>query len=87
MSNDHIETNLGPEWDEALLRRLRDAVAKRGGSMREVSWGVGGSQEIVEYEILLREGALTATSETYIGLVLRGPRTIVEELAEVVSLK
>jgi hypothetical protein len=85
MPTDPFERNLGPEWDEALLRRLREAVAERGGNMWETSWGVGGSQEIIEYEILLRGTTLTATSETYMGLILRGPHAVVEELASVVT--
>jgi hypothetical protein len=82
---DASERHLGPEWDEALLRRLRQAVAELGGSMRETSWGVGGSQEVVEYEILCRGATLTATAETYVGLVLRGPPPAVDELARMVS--
>jgi hypothetical protein len=85
MSTEVSEMHLGPEWDEALLLRLRQAVAELGGSMRETSWGFGGSQEIIEYEILCRGATLTATSETYMGLILRGPHWIVEELASIVS--
>ena len=84
-SNDEFEKNLGPEWDGALLLRLRKAVADFGGDMKEASWGVGGSQEIVSYEISLRGATLTATAETYIGLLLRGPRSAVEEIAGLVS--
>jgi hypothetical protein len=84
--DDQVERTLGPEWDAALLVRLRQAVTERGGSMRETSWGVGGSQEIVEYEILLRGATLSAMAETYMGLVLRGPQSIVQELARGVAL-
>ena len=84
-STDVAEKHLGPEWDEALLLRLRQAVAELGGSMRETSWGFGGSQEIIEYEILCRGASLTATSETYMGLKLRGPHLIVEAIASIVS--
>ena len=83
--NDISVKHLGPEWDEALLLRLRQAVRELGGSMSETSWGVGGSQEIIEYEILCRGASLTAESETYMGLSLRGPHWIVEELASIVS--
>jgi hypothetical protein len=85
MPDDHSQRHLGPEWDGALLLRLRQAVAELGGDMREASWGVGGSQEISEYEIHLRGVTLTATAETYMGLTLRGPVSIVEELAGMVS--
>jgi hypothetical protein len=85
MSDDLSGKHLGPEWDGALLLRLRQAVAELGGTMREVSWGVGGSQEICEYEIHLRGVTLTAIGETYMGLVLRGPHSMVEELAGMVS--
>jgi hypothetical protein len=76
-----LEKNLGPEWDEALLSLLRKVVGDLGGEMRETSWAVGGSQEVIGYEILLREVTLTATAETYVGLLLRGPRLAVEEIA------
>lgn len=84
-STEPLETNLGPEWDEALRSRLRKAVGDLGGEIRETSWGVGGSQEVIEYEILLRGATLTATAETYVGLLLRGPRSAVEEIAGLVG--
>jgi hypothetical protein len=83
-SADEFERNLGPEWDEALLLRLRQAVSNMGGDMKETSWAVGGSQEIITYDIRLRGLTLTATAETYIGLLLRGPRSVVDEIAELV---
>ena len=80
-----VERNLGSEWDETLLLRLRKAIADLGGDMTETSRGVGGSQEVAEYEILVRGVTITATAETYMGLLLRGPLEIVDEIAELVS--
>jgi hypothetical protein len=84
-SIDSFERELGPEWDEALLMRLRKTVTDLGGKMKETSRRIAGSQEVIEYEILLRGETVTVTAETYMGLVLRGPHSLVEEVAGLVS--
>jgi hypothetical protein len=40
---------------------------------------------VIEYEIVFPGITLSATAETYIGLVVRGPQTIIEELAGLVA--
>jgi hypothetical protein len=72
--------NLGPEWDEQLLARLRIAVVELGGTMTEQSWLVGGSQEVCSYNIELAGEQIIATAETYVGLSIRGPAHLVEKL-------
>ncbi len=74
------EINLGPEWDEQLLARLRTAVIEFGGTMTEQSWLVGGSQEICSYNIELAGEQIVATAETYVGLSIRGPAHLIEKL-------
>ena len=49
--------------------------------MKEVSWGVGGSQEVCSYRIILPAGVIEATAETYMGLVIRGPSSLVLRIA------
>ncbi len=80
-----LEIELGPEWDSDLLAKLRVAVTSAGGTMKELSWGVGGSQEVCAYEIQLPGGAIEATAETYMGLVIRGPSTLVQQIAVAVK--
>ena len=84
-SPEEIVVCLGSECDSLLLKRLRNAVQTAGGSMSEVSWGVGGSQEVAVYEIVLPLGQLIATAETYVGLSLRGPVLLVNEITRAVS--
>jgi hypothetical protein len=71
---------LGSETDENLLIRLRQSVEILGGKMAEIEYLIGGSQEIIVYEITLPAGKLFAESETYIGLTLLGHQEQVELL-------
>ncbi|NJA08199.1 hypothetical protein HC024_21050 [Methylococcaceae bacterium WWC4] len=77
-----VEVQLGSETDEVLLQALARCVVGRGGTIREVQAGVGGSQEIVVFEIRLNGAILEAISETYMGLSLRGPADAVTSLAQ-----
>jgi len=63
---------------------LEAAVAARGGSIVESSYGVAGSQEIIIYKVVVPGGRLQVTSETFIGLVLNGPAPLVHELSNAV---
>jgi hypothetical protein len=78
------EVCLGSETDTALLAALKSVVLMSGGSMAETTFGVGGSQELITYSIAVPGGQIEAVSETYIGLSLRGPTAIVEEIAQAV---
>jgi len=80
-ANELATLRIGEEHDPALLSRLRAAVAGLGGSMTDSVWGVGGSQEITKHEISLLDGAIEAEAETYIGLSLRGPVQLVQQVA------
>ncbi len=76
-----VSVTLGEEHDAVLWSRLSAAVAARGGSIIESSYGVGGSQEVIVYEVALPAGRLELTSETYVGLVLKGAVQLVRELS------
>lgn len=78
---DEAQIILGPEWDSALITRLHRVIESLGGSIRESSWRVSGSQEVCTYAIRLAGGRLTANSETYMGLSLRGPAHLVQRIA------
>lgn len=84
MDISHSEITLGDEYDAALLARLKSAVIAHGGTFSESSHHVAGSQELVVYSIKLPSGELTATCETYMGLVLRGPAELVQKIFEAV---
>ena len=78
---------LGAETDDVLFERLRAEVLALGGSIQNAEWTIGGSQEVTTYTILLPEGRLEAIAETYVGLSLRGPASMVSLLAKRVSGK
>jgi len=80
-----VEVSLGAESDLVLLARLRSVVHAAGGSMSEQSWSIGGSQEVIAYEIILPTGRLVATAETYVGLSIRGPAPLVHEVSHAVQ--
>jgi len=77
---EEVEVVLGAEFDSALLKQLRSVVEAAGGHMSEAFFGVGGSQEITRYDVVLPAGKLVATSETYIGLSIRGSAALVQEV-------
>jgi len=76
---------LGSETDDALFHRLNATVRALGGSMSDSEWVLGGSQEIMIYRILLPGGTLEAVAETYVGLCLRGPDSLVTILSNHIS--
>jgi hypothetical protein len=72
---------LGDEYDDALFRRLYDAVERLGGTIQDQDWQLGGSQEVVTFTIELPDGRLEAIAETYAGLSLSGPESLVAQVA------
>jgi hypothetical protein len=72
---------LGDEYDNAVFQRLSKAVARLGGTIKRREWALGGSQEVTTFDIELPEGKLEAIAETYIGLSLCGPGTLVARVA------
>ena len=48
-------------------------------------WRVGGSQELDSGRVKLGDAVITIESETYMGLTIEGPRSIVEALVQEVS--
>lgn len=77
-----IEVTLGSETDDALFERLVAEVRAMGGSITDKEWQLGGSQEVVTFQITLPDGDLEAVCDTYAGLFLRGEPGKARELAE-----
>ncbi len=75
------EIVLGDEYDDALFARLATEIAALGGVITDKEWTLGGSQEVTVFQIALPDGNIEAVAETYIGLSLRGPTALVEQLA------
>jgi uncharacterized protein YihD (DUF1040 family) len=82
---EEVEVLLGAEFDSALFQRLVKVVTAAGGQMSEASYAVGGSQEVKTYDVVLPSGKLVVTRETYVGLSLRGPAEIVQEVRRAVQ--
>jgi hypothetical protein len=69
-----IETwRAGPEYDNAVQRRLKAVLLELGYRPSIKWWGVGGSQELLHWELAGALGELTVEAETYIGLTITGP--------------
>lgn len=81
------QVRLGNENDVNLFDKLCAEVLALGGSIQESDWVVVGSQEIRTYTIILPEGRLEANAETYVGLSLRGPSSLVSALVANMSGK
>ena len=81
-----FDIELGREWDDGLLSKLRNVVMQAGGTMNELSWDVGGSQEVTTYRIQLPGGSIEVTAETYTGIVIRGPSALVQQIAAAVKV-
>jgi hypothetical protein len=76
---------LGPEYDAVTRDALRSVLVDLGVSMQEVSWGVGGSQEIETVIVVLGGRKLTVEAETYVGLSITGDVDLVTAVAERVA--
>lgn len=78
-SPQEVAVVIGSAYDVRLLDQLRKFVVEEGGSIREKSYTVAGSQEVVVYAIALPKGAIEAVSETHVGLWLFGPASLVAQ--------
>jgi hypothetical protein len=72
--------NVGPEFNEALLRRLGATLRACGYAVDSRSWGVAGSQELSTWNVTGPRGVLLVEAETYIGLTVTGARPLIDEL-------
>jgi hypothetical protein len=78
---EEIRIELGAEYDIDLWAALRLVLLRRHAVELHTSWGLGGSQEIQALTLLLENQVIAIESETYMGLSIVGPRSIVEDLA------
>lgn len=76
---------LGPEYDDATREALKAVLLELGASKIDVSWGVGGSQEIESAVVKIRGRTITVQAETYIGLTIAGDDDLVSSVADRVS--
>jgi hypothetical protein len=75
---------LGSEYDDSLREVLRNVLMQLGGKGFSCDWGVGGSQEIERTQVQLGANRVIIEAETYIGLSIRGPSELVNQIRDIV---
>lgn len=71
---------VGDEYDEAAFARLKRALSDLEYSIRDRWNGVAGSQDIQHWTVVSPGGDLTIESETYVGLSVEGPSSLIADL-------
>ena len=82
MKIEKIKVILGDEYDENLRNTLRNVMLNKHAISVDKSWGVGGSQEVETWHVMLGNDLLVIEAETYVGLSIVGPKLIVEGIVE-----
>jgi hypothetical protein len=77
-----ITVNLGAEYDADLRESLLMALKKLGARRKGHLWGMGGSQELESAEFFIGAATVLVETETYVGLTISGPESIVEKIRE-----
>lgn len=81
MIEEQVSIILGDEYDNTLRENLRTVLIRNGATTNESSWNVGGSQEIESLHIELEGRKITIEAETFVGLSISGPKSIIERIA------
>jgi len=76
---------LAPEYDNDLFEVLSNTLKSEGAKIFSKDWGVGGSQEVSTWDVKINEETINVEAETYIGLSIRGPNTLIERIAQKVK--
>jgi CBS domain containing-hemolysin-like protein len=82
--NDLKTANLGPEYDKSLHEALDAVLLSLNATSIEKEWALGGSQEIVSFQVNIEGRPLIVESETYIGLTITGEETLVDTVSGLV---
>jgi hypothetical protein len=75
---------LGDEFDDPLRDAVRTALVDMSPVPGEVSWGVGGSQEIETLQAVIDGERVIIEAETYAGLTVMGAEMTVRRVAAAV---
>jgi hypothetical protein len=84
MAPKQMTIRLGDEFDDALRDAVRTALVELGAVPGEVSWGLGGSQEIETLEAMIDGERVLVEAETYAGLTITGAEVTVRRVATAV---
>lgn len=73
--------NLGAEYDDALFASLVHVLRDEGAvEISKKRWIVG-SQDLTRWKVRVAGKTITIVRETYAGLIIRGPKHVIERLA------
>ena len=75
-----VSVVLGNEWDSSLRQTLIDVLRTAGAIATSEQWGIGGSQEVDEAVFNIGGELVRVESETYVGLSISGPKSVVEQI-------
>lgn len=82
MSTSIRTVNIGKEFDENLLRRLELVLKSMGGVQISEESSVVGSQDLWCKKVKINDQILEIESETYVGVTITGPASLVEAIAQ-----
>jgi hypothetical protein len=68
------------EYDDVGFARLKRALSDLQYAVRDQWGGLAGSQDIQQWTVVGPEGQLKIESETYVGLSVEGPPSLIAEL-------
>jgi hypothetical protein len=71
---------VGDEYDEVVFARLKCVLGDLHYSVRDQWSGLAGSQDIQQWTAVSPSGQLTIESETYVGLSVEGPPSLIADL-------
>jgi hypothetical protein len=80
MSDDIQSVVVGNEFDDTLRDSIRIVLDRIGAVCVDKSWGLGGSQEYEKFVFNVGGEQITIESETYIGITISGPGSLVEKI-------
>lgn len=83
--NPRKTVRLGPEYNATIHQALKTTLALLSAVTTKSDWGVGGSQELGTWEVLIDGEPLTVESETYMGLTITGAEEIVDRVASLIQ--
>lgn len=77
---------LGDEFDDALRAKLNEVLRQLGALPTGLSNRfVAGSQELEEFEVAVDGRKLHIEAETYIGLSIKGPNDLVQQVRSLMA--
>jgi len=71
---------VGNEYDEVALTRLQQALGDLRYFVQDQWNGTAGSQDVHQWTAVGPGGQVTIESETYVGLSVEGPSSLITEL-------